>query len=513
MTRVFLLNPLAGLAWQAGQMYTMGTQIVSSGGLYLQQVTTPGISGGSLPSFNTSTGGTTMDGTVVWTCAGPVSTPVWIVPPDWNSADNAIECVGAGSAGDSNAPGGGGGGGAYSGISNLTLTPGANIAYSVGEAFFNHTQPGGGTWFNGASLAASSVGAEGGQPTNVTIGGVGGRATNGIGTLKTSGGAGGNGQGTVFAGSGGGGGGAGGSTGSGVTGINGDPTSGAGGAGGQSDFGSPLFGGGGGGGNSTVSPGHAGGAGTEWQAASVFPLLPAYGCGGGAGGAGFGGTGGTNGLGGNYGGGGGGASATAGQNAGAYGLLVITYAGLTTLSVSCGLPPVAVVGIPYSYTFPASGGLAPYTFSVLSGSLPPGLTLDASTGVVSGTPTMPGAGYTYTIQLTDSLSNTVTSGLCSGHPPYAPPPPPPGNYAIAVSRCPPLDTPTFYGGATPSVPDIVYVDCYSTPAVMDLSYIDNPGYPHFTAFNRPRNEADERHLWKALQRAWDAAESVLRIRE
>jgi hypothetical protein len=513
-TKVFLKQTPD--AWQASTAYTTGSQILSDSGLYIQQVVTGGTSGGSLPSFSTVTGVTTNDGSVVWVCVGPVASGLmWLVPADWNNSDNTIECVGAGSNGGSNAPGGGGGGGAYSGIANLALTPGAYIPYSVGAAFTNPATPGGDTWFGATTYAASSVAAKGGQAGGVTGPALGGDPSLGIGTTRTGGGPGAAASGSPFTTGGGGGGGAGGPTGSGTPGF---PNTGAtGGNGGPADFGNPLGGGGGDGGpaGSVPSGGQAGGAGEEWQIPSVFPLLPAYGTGGGAGGGGVGQSA-TNGLGGNYGGGGGGGSLSASISAAGNGLLVITYAGLAELVVSCGLPPVATLGIPYSFAFPASGGAAPYTFSILSGSLPPGLALNTSTGVVSGTPTIPGAGYTYTIQVADSQSHTANTGACSGNvfpPPPYPPPPPPYTYAIAVSRCPPLDNPTVYFTATPSVPDIVYTDCYSTPAVMDMSYVDNPNYPHFTAFNRPRTEADERHLWKALRRAWDAADTVLKLRE
>jgi hypothetical protein len=61
--------------------------------------------------------------------------------------------------------------------------------------------------------------------------------------------------------------------------------------------------------------------------------------------------------------------------------------------------PGGSVGIAYSQTITASGGTAPYTFS-MSGALPPGLAL-TSTGVVSGTPTTAGS-YTFAVMATDS---------------------------------------------------------------------------------------------------------------
>src|SRR5437870_6885278 len=49
--------------------------------------------------------------------------------------------------------------------------------------------------------------------------------------------------------------------------------------------------------------------------------------------------------------------------------------------------PVAqpVSGVPYSYTFAATGGTAPRTWSIVDGALPPGLTLNPLTGEISGT--------------------------------------------------------------------------------------------------------------------------------
>ncbi|RRB06404.1 FG-GAP-like repeat-containing protein [Larkinella rosea] len=57
---------------------------------------------------------------------------------------------------------------------------------------------------------------------------------------------------------------------------------------------------------------------------------------------------------------------------------------------------------PFNQSFTASGGNAPYTFSLIGGTLPTGLTL-ASTGVLSGTPTQTGS-FTLTVQVTDKNS-------------------------------------------------------------------------------------------------------------
>jgi hypothetical protein len=49
--------------------------------------------------------------------------------------------------------------------------------------------------------------------------------------------------------------------------------------------------------------------------------------------------------------------------------------------------PHAVLGRPYEYQVRASGGFPPYDWSVTAGQLPPGLSLDPATGIISGTPT------------------------------------------------------------------------------------------------------------------------------
>lgn len=61
-----------------------------------------------------------------------------------------------------------------------------------------------------------------------------------------------------------------------------------------------------------------------------------------------------------------------------------------------------MLATPYNLSFSASGGTGPYTFTLLSGSLPVGLSLSAA-GVLSGTPTAAGA-FTFAVQAQDSTS-------------------------------------------------------------------------------------------------------------
>lgn len=67
------------------------------------------------------------------------------------------------------------------------------------------------------------------------------------------------------------------------------------------------------------------------------------------------------------------------------------------------------IGVNYSDTCTASGGLPPYTWSISSGALPAGLTAtnpDNADYLISGTPTT-AAVYNYTVQVSDSLSLTA----------------------------------------------------------------------------------------------------------
>ena len=91
--------------------------------------------------------------------------------------------------------------------------------------------------------------------------------------------------------------------------------------------------------------------------------------------------------------------------------------GQVTLTFAPASLPSAVANTAYSATITASGGQAPYTFSV-TGSLPAGLTLSTA-GILAGTPTVPGS-FGIHVHATDA--NGVTGTV---------------NYVLTISGSPP----------------------------------------------------------------------------
>ncbi len=82
----------------------------------------------------------------------------------------------------------------------------------------------------------------------------------------------------------------------------------------------------------------------------------------------------------------------------------------TALTITTGKLPAASLGVAYSTTLVATGGIPPYAWSVAGGALPAGLALDPSTGVISGTPTTR-ATSTFTIGVTDAQGRTAMKSL------------------------------------------------------------------------------------------------------
>lgn len=74
-----------------------------------------------------------------------------------------------------------------------------------------------------------------------------------------------------------------------------------------------------------------------------------------------------------------------------------------TLAVTTTALPDGLINSTYDITLTAAGGTGPYTWSVLAGSvLPNGLTLDPTTGQLSGIPTDLGTSAAFTVQVQDS---------------------------------------------------------------------------------------------------------------
>jgi hypothetical protein len=78
--------------------------------------------------------------------------------------------------------------------------------------------------------------------------------------------------------------------------------------------------------------------------------------------------------------------------------------GITTTAL-----PAATVGQPYSATLQSLGGSSPYVWAVTSGALPAGLTLDPTTGTVTGTPAAVGTSA-FAVRVTAGGTPTMTNG-------------------------------------------------------------------------------------------------------
>jgi sugar lactone lactonase YvrE len=83
-----------------------------------------------------------------------------------------------------------------------------------------------------------------------------------------------------------------------------------------------------------------------------------------------------------------------------------------TLTITTAAVAAAKVGTPYSQSLAAAMGIAPLHWSIASGALPAGLALNATTGVITGTPRTAGT-TAVTIKATDATSPTAMVATAS----------------------------------------------------------------------------------------------------
>src|SRR5665213_1121654 len=115
------------------------------------------------------------------------------------------------------------------------------------------------------------------------------------------------------------------------------------------------------------------------------------------------------------------------DNVGAKASATSTISVGSTLSLPTPTSQTVTTNQSVTMQFAAAGGVTPYTYTLTAGSLPPTLSLNASTGAITGTISASASGaYSFTIQVRDSTNNIATahssitvSGLSLSSPPAA----------------------------------------------------------------------------------------------
>jgi hypothetical protein len=154
------------------------------------------------------------------------------------------------------------------------------------------------------------------------------------------------------------------------------------------------------------------------------------------------------------------------------------------LTLSPSTLPDGTVGVAYSQTITASGGTAPFTFTVISGALPTVLML-SSGGVLSGTPTVEGS-FTFTVRATDannftgSRSYTLTINCASIT--LSP-------MSAGSSQDPPTSFLDDFSGST------LGPDYSIRPGIGDFSLSENPGFLRYKLAGSTSPNYDNTALW------------------
>jgi hypothetical protein len=82
----------------------------------------------------------------------------------------------------------------------------------------------------------------------------------------------------------------------------------------------------------------------------------------------------------------------------------------STLVIQTTSLPDGQQGTSYSASVTVTGGTPPYTWAITGGALPVGVTINSSTGLLSGTPIVAGS-YTFAVQVNDAGTQTATAAL------------------------------------------------------------------------------------------------------
>ncbi|MGA7220740.1 MAG: putative Ig domain-containing protein [Candidatus Sulfotelmatobacter sp.] len=103
-------------------------------------------------------------------------------------------------------------------------------------------------------------------------------------------------------------------------------------------------------------------------------------------------------------------TATSVTGGGAHGSVTLTVTPPTALAIATSALAAADAGSPYTSELSATGGLPPYQWSLSAGTLPSGIQLQSSSGVISGITALIGS-YSFTAKVTDASSHSATQSF------------------------------------------------------------------------------------------------------